>query len=254
VDFKARTRTSSISIRKGRAPVVALAPAMPHPRHARRASAQLPSLDQITARLARSGNSCPSNGLAPPSPVTPNGAGLGIGRPPLRLAMHRRSPSSPLATLPMAPSQVGAEVDVKGVEASTPVTTPAVKAQTSRLPAFLQKRGTRSPPPAIIISSPTSPQDKSEFEAVPLPVTEISSILNNCRRHHPIASPTPLLHPIPRPPVRLQPSARPTTPETRKQKGLDMVEKLRRRSSAPAELPAISRRDAHPVLSMKGGF
>ncbi|KAG9013446.1 hypothetical protein FRB94_002520 [Tulasnella sp. JGI-2019a] len=238
VDFKARARTNSI--RNG-------AP-LPHSRnHGRRASAQaLPSLDQITARLAKSNATPvapPPNDLAPVEVINK--------RAPLRLVVHKRSPSSPLATVP-APAVI-------------PVAEPAVaKAPTSgnRLPAFLQRRNASpeaqlAPPtpttPSIVISAPTF----SVPEVPAAPIRPSPEPVVGTRRRYPLLpmSPAPPSMPCSNS-AQIRPTltrGRPATPETRKQRGLDMVEKLRRRSSAPAALPALAK-DDHPVLKMKGGF
>lgn len=246
VDFKARARTTSI--RKGRA-MPGLAPPVPHTRHGRRASANgLPSLDQITARLAKSSAAQPINDLEPatiPQAKAP--------RAPLRLNLHRRSPSSPLVTSPVTSQVVTVKASVE----------PSV---TSRLPAFLQKRKEAQPQilvpqpktPTILVSAPVVPVKTPRVEAP----TQRSVPVVRTRRQDPEVAPItpirPSSHPgvIARPPTRSSSyphNQRPVTPETRKQTGLEMLEKLRRRSSAPASLPALAK-DNHPVLSMKGGF
>ncbi|KAG8862986.1 hypothetical protein FRB96_000406 [Tulasnella sp. 330] len=238
VDFKARIRTSSI--RNG-------AP-LPHSRsHGRRASAHtLPSLDQITARLAKANANATTTTSSPPNDLTPEP--VSSIRPPLRLAVHKRSPSSPLVTSP-APVVAADVVEPAVAKAATHI---------NRLPAFLQKRSTSPdsqlippPTPSIVISAPTSPVLEVVSAKPPAPSAIIVT-----RRRYPLLPSSPAQPSISRSastPRLAFTRSRPATPETRKQKGMDMVEKLRRRCSAPAELPARAK-DDHPVLRMQGGF
>ncbi|KAG8906075.1 hypothetical protein FRB99_007663 [Tulasnella sp. 403] len=259
VDFRARVRRNSI--RNGTAPIAELDLAVPRStvKQDRRASSgrSMPSLDQITARLAKAGALPTQQKDVTPSVSAVGGAKksvppLDIGKVKISGLSHRRTPSSPLATSPVFTSVP--EVTVEDEDNAEP------PAPATRLPAFLQKRPSteETTTPAV---APTPPSKSSSHPATTGESVRLSAPPALRRRP---TNPAPPRLPPSQPfqvramPTRLPLSSSTATAETRKQRGLDMVEKLRRRSSAPAALPpsegAAARKDSHRVLTMKGGF
>ncbi|KAG8920066.1 hypothetical protein FRC00_010524, partial [Tulasnella sp. 408] len=152
VDFKARVRSNGIRASPAASLDLAVsarsAPRKPRgsPSHA------LPSLDQITARLA---TKVAAHANAAPSDIAPSISAVGGLKPrPLSLAIarprpsqlgHRRTPSSPLATSPVFTANLQEEEEEKTPEQG-PVPEIVVEkpaAAPSRLPQFLQKRISR---------------------------------------------------------------------------------------------------------------
>ncbi|KAG8914988.1 Saccharopine dehydrogenase [Tulasnella sp. 417] len=294
VDFKARVRSNGMLRGSSAAASLDLAvSARSAPRKPRGSSSHaLPSLDQITARLA---TKVAAHANAAPSDVAPSISAVGGLKPrPLSLVVarprpsqlgHRRTPSSPLATSPVFTPNVKEEEEKTPEPESVPeivVEKPA--AAPSRLPPFLQKRISRerievpSPAPAPAPTPAPVPAPAPAPETPTIQVTEPSPVQKRSSQTLPSGSivlqsppvgrrrtsnPPPPQLPPPQPfAARLTPTrlsypnagAAPVSSETRKQRGLDMVEKLRRRSSAPAALPPIDKSKQHRVLSLKGGF
>ncbi|KAG9018529.1 hypothetical protein FRB90_011569 [Tulasnella sp. 427] len=289
VDFKARVRSNSLLRASSAAASLDLAVSARSGQRKARGSPShaLPSLDQITARLATKVTSQANTAASDVAPSVSAVGGLkllpkslGVARQRPGQPGHRRTPSSPLATSPVFTFNVKDE-DEKTPELeseSAPAPVAEKPAVPSRLPQFLQKRISREcieiPTPAPVAPTPTpgtptieitepepSPVQKRSSQTLPSGSIVIQSSPVNRRR--PSCAPPPQLPPS-QPftahltPTRLSYSkagAAPVSSETRKQRGLDMVEKLRRRSSAPAALPpVVDKSKQHPVLSLKGGF
>ncbi|KAG8955484.1 hypothetical protein FRC04_008835 [Tulasnella sp. 424] len=287
VDFKARVRSNSLQRASSAAASLDLAvSARSAPRKARGSSSHaLPSLDQITARLA---TKVAAHSNVAPSDVAPSVSAVGglkvlpkslaLGRPRPSQLGHRRTPSSPLATSPVFTANIKEEEEKTPEPESEPEPVVEKPAAPSRLPSFLQKRISRerieiTPPaptpapapvpetPTIQVTEPSPVVQKRSSQTLPSGSIVLQSPPVSRRR---TSNPPPPQLPPPQPfsarltTTRLPYSnagAAPVSSETRKQRGLDMVEKLRRRSSAPAALPPVADKSKqHRVLSLKGGF
>lgn len=288
IDFKARVRSNSLRASSAAACLDLAVSARSASRKSRGSSSHaLPSLDQITARLA---TKVAAHVNATSSDVAPSVSAVGGLKPrPLSLALarprpsqlgHRRTPSSPLATSPVFTANVKEEEKTPEPEPVPEIVVEKPAAAPSRLPSFLQKRISRErieiPSPAPAPASVPAPVPAPETPTIQ--VTEPSPVQKRPSQTLPSGSIVLQSPPVGRrrisnpPPPQLPPSqpfaarltptrlhysnagAAPVSSETRKQRGLDMVEKLRRRSSAPAALPPVDKSKQHRVLSLKGGF
>ncbi|KAG8893642.1 hypothetical protein FRC00_010230, partial [Tulasnella sp. 408] len=142
--------------------------------------------------------------------------------------------------------------------APAPAPTPAPVSAPVPVPAAAPAPAPQTP--TIQVTEP-SPVQKRPSQTLPSGSIVLQSPPVGRRR---TSNPPPPQLPPPQPfAARLTPTrlsypnagAAPVSSETRKQRGLDMVEKLRRRSSAPAALPpVVDKSKQHRVLSLKGGF
>jgi hypothetical protein len=222
VDFRARAKRDADAMAaitrnvKQSMEINGLSYGLPSPgrrQHRQPHSTALPSLAQISARL-----SATSNVTTNRAPAT-----TGASRLPAFLRKADAGPVSP-------PSPV--------------VATPAAAvAPATRLPAFLRSREQKK--------SPTSSSGSSDTVRPRSPAPPTLSITPP---DAPLPSPTPSI-------AIFSPTDSPSSAflsddavllDQRARHAKDMVDKLRRRVSAPAEL--TSRKDTHPILKVHGGF
>ncbi|KAG8917759.1 hypothetical protein FRC02_002886 [Tulasnella sp. 418] len=226
IDFKSRLRSTH----------AALTSPGPTDRAAsfRQQRAVLPSLDQITARLAS--NAAERSKRETNSPPNESSCASNV-RP-----SHRRTPSSsaPIVAAPSARPPIPLPAFLQrprqpaaaDLVARSPSPEPA---KTSMTASVIQEASTDSRP-VVILSSP--PRRRANL---PIPAAPRSSEPFSAR---PITTHLPYISPGTTAPA--------CSPSSRSQKGRDMVEKLRRRSSAPADLP--KKRDQHLIQALVGGF
>lgn len=174
---------------------------------------------------------------------------------------HARIPSLDEISARMRPApQSVAQQRPTGTTTRAPIPLPAfLGSRTTTVGAIPRRKpevqGPLPPVPTALKRAPLIiPSRRKSADMTPISVVEVPRVtVTVASPVTPTSSPTAVSKPIARTPMnRTTASPAPAAPKGRAERANAMVERLRKRISAPAALPAI--REQHPILLVRGGF
>lgn len=172
---------------------------------------------------------------------------------------HARIPSLDEISARMRPTPQLAAQQPTGTTARAPIPLPAfLSSRTTTTVAIPPRKpevqGPLPPVPTTLKRAPlVIPARRRSPDLAPLSVEVPRVMITSASPVTPTASTTPAPKPATRAPIVISAAVpSPAVPQGRAERANAMVERLRKRISAPAALPAI--REQHPILLVRGGF